>query len=75
MLAERHRIHGLLWRRLAPQAADMPPSVAAALKNGAQAITAANLSSAVECRNLAAAFQAAGLRYVFLKGLTLSLLA
>ena len=74
-LAERHRIGGLLWRRLAPQSASIPSSVAAGLKAQAQAITAANLRAALECQRVAAAFTDAGLPFLFLKGLALSWLA
>ncbi|MCW3797080.1 nucleotidyltransferase family protein [Sphingomonas sp. BN140010] len=74
-LAERHRIGGLLWRRLAQQRRELPPAIGAALKREAQATAATNLHSAAECRRLAIAFGKERLPLLFVKGLTLSRLA
>jgi len=71
-LARRHRISGLLWKRLASCVDQVPPGVRAKLAAEARTIAAANLRSVLECERLSSALVADGLPFLFLKGLTLS---
>ncbi len=52
-----------------------PPAILEALSGDAQAIAAANLQAAAECRALADDFEAADLPFLFVKGLTGAALA
>jgi hypothetical protein len=74
-LVRRHRVAGLTWRRLAAQADALPDPVAGALKRDAEALAMVNLRAAAACRALADSLGAAGLPFLFLKGLPLSRLA
>lgn len=74
-LARFHRVQGLMWNALGARRELVPTDTAEALAADAAAIAEANLRSAVECRNLRAAFDAAQIPLLFLKGLTLAALA
>ncbi len=74
-LAGRHRVEGLAWRVLAASAVEVPPEVASLLKKRALQIGRQNLLAAVECKRLRDAFAGAGINLLFVKGLTLGVLA
>jgi hypothetical protein len=74
-LARFHRVQGLAWRALAASGVPMPAEVSDALSGDAAAIAATNLEAAAECDRLRGRFADAGLRLLFLKGLTLGALA
>jgi hypothetical protein len=74
-LARFHRVQGLASRALSTGSAAVPAEIADALASDAEAIARANLEAAVECRDLAAAFAEAGIALLFVKGLTLAVLA
>ena len=69
---ERHRIAGLAARALA---GIVPKRWAAELADRARRDAAANLRAAAACAELERRFAAAGVRRLYLKGLTLSVLA
>jgi hypothetical protein len=71
--ARFHRVQGLVWRALRRQR--VPPPIAEALKTDAEAIAIANLRAAAGSRELLAAFDDAGVALLFVKGLTLGVLA
>ncbi len=73
-LVRFHRVQGLAWQSLAPLSGGLPPDIADELAEDARAIAAANLRTAVESRDLLAAFEAAGIAVLFVKGLTLGAL-
>lgn len=70
-LARHHRVEGLAARADAP----MPDRVRAELKEAAANIAARNLRSAAESQRLSDAFTAANIPLLFVKGLTLGVLA
>lgn len=74
-LARFHRVQGLMWQSLGPLSDSIPPQIGDALTEDARAIAAANLRTAVESRDLLAAFEDAGIAVLFVKGLTLGALA
>jgi hypothetical protein len=72
-LARFHRVQGLLWKRLA--SSPIPEHFSRALADDAAAIAASNLRAAAECRDLSASFEASEVPLLFLKGLSLGVLA
>jgi hypothetical protein len=74
-LARFHRVQGLVWNSLWSVGADVPDATARALSADAQDIAATNLRIAAEAQGLRAAFDAAGIRLLFVKGLALAALA
>ena len=74
-LARFHRVQGLTWHALADFGLEVPEQVAGQLRDDARAIAAANLQSAVESRRLLAAFEDADVPLLFVKGLSLGVLA
>jgi len=72
-LVRFHRIEGLAWDHL--KKFDVPDAVRTALSDSATAITAKNLRATAECRTLLKRFDEANLQLLFLKGLTLGVLA
>jgi hypothetical protein len=73
-LVRFHRVQGLAWRALGGSR-ECPAEVADALSADATRIAAANLESAAESARILAAFQAANVPILFVKGLTLAVLA
>ena len=73
-LVRFHRIEGLAWNGLAA-IAEVPATVAEALKVAASTIAAENLRAKAECVRLLNRFEAATVPLLFLKGLTLGALA
>ena len=74
-IARRHRVEGLVHDGLARAGIEPPPPVAGALRDAATSITVENLRYAAESGRLARAFDRAGIAALFLKGLTLNILA
>lgn len=74
-LAGRHRVEGLAWRTLAATGVAVPPQIASLLKERAFQIARQNLLAAVECERLRDAFAGARIDILFVKGLTLGVLA
>lgn len=74
-LAKRHRVEGLVWRTVEAAAIVVPPRIAARLKKRALEIARQNLLSAAQCKRLQATFAGAGIDILFVKGLTLGVLA
>ncbi len=74
-LAGRHRVEGLVWRVLASAAIEIPPVIANCLRDRAFQIARQNLLAAVECKRLRDAFAGAEIDHLFIKGLTLAVLA
>lgn len=74
-LARFHRVQGLSWDALAPIASTLPERIAEALSGEARDIAAKNLRIVVECAEIRAQFEAANIRLLFLKGLTVAALA
>jgi hypothetical protein len=71
----RHRVEGLVHEALKNQPGRVPEEVRGAFAAAAAAIARENLAFAGEARRLSAAFDAAGWRYFFIKGVTLNMLA
>jgi hypothetical protein len=74
-LARFHRIQGLVWPSLSPMRERLPADCASDLADDAQAIAAANLRAAAESSDLLAQFMRQGIDVLFIKGLTLGMLA
>jgi hypothetical protein len=70
-LVRYHRIEGLAWNRLA----SLPIPIANTMKDAASAVAAQNLQAIAESWQLLNRFEAAKVRLLFLKGLTLGALA
>jgi hypothetical protein len=71
----RHRVEGLVHDALRSEGELVPAPLRASLAASAAAIARENLSFAAEARRLADAFDAAGFTYMFVKGVTLNMLA
>ena len=71
----RHRVQGLAWHALSKLGIYLPSPVQIVLAGDARSIAEQGLQSASESARLAAAFQAAGIPLLFLKGLTVGKLA
>lgn len=74
-LARFHRVQGLAWNALAPNADLIPQTEVERLSSDARAIAATNLGIARECANLHSEFAKSGLPILFVKGLTVAALA
>lgn len=74
-LARFHRVQGLLWRSLSAADTPIPGAHADTLSRDATDIAAANLRSAAEASALLGDFQGAKIPLLFVKGLTLGVLA
>ena len=74
-LALRHRVEGLVWPVLAGAAVEVPAEIARRLKERAFQIARQNLLAAAECKRLRDAFAGAGIDLLFIKGLTVAVLA
>jgi len=74
-LVRFHRVSGLAWYSLSAMGGQLPDDVASELSGDATAIAQGNLLAAIECRDLLAAFEHAGIPLLFVKGLTLGALA
>jgi len=73
-LARFHRVQALVWNAIAALP-DSPRSAFESLAADATEIAGANLRATAACAGLLAAFEQAGLRLLFLKGLPLGMLA
>ncbi len=71
----RHRVEGLVHDSLGRARIAPPPAVAGRLAAAARGIARENLVFAAEARRLALTMEAAGIPVLFLKGVTLNLLA
>jgi hypothetical protein len=74
-LARFHRVQGLVWHALGSSGQTLPADAAQHLSADAATIAAANLRSAVECRDLFSTFDEAGVPMLFVKGVSLGALA
>ncbi len=74
-LARFHRVQGLLWNAVAPNASAIPPGIRDALSSDARKIAADSLRVAAESLELRDDFAAAAMPLVFLKGSALGSLA
>ena len=74
-VARRHRVEGLVHDGLRRAGVAPPGEIAAALAAAGAAIARENLAFAAEAHRLNGAFEAAGIRFLFLKGVTLNMLA
>ena len=74
-IAKRHRIEGLVWNALRHSGAPVPAEVADGLRAAADRIARQNLLLAAESLRLSASLDRAGIRHLFVKGLTLGVLA
>ena len=70
-----HRVQGLVWHSLCSTKAEVPPLAASTLSTDAKSIVATNLRMAIEARDLRSDFEQAGLDLLFVKGLTVGVLA
>lgn len=73
-IAERHRVEGLAWNALRDSGAALPAEVGDRLRARAQHIARQNLALTAESLRLAALLDAAGIRYLFVKGVALGAL-
>lgn len=71
----RHRVEGLVHEGLKAIGDDAPAPVRSHLAAAAAGIARQNLAFAAEARRLAAAFDAGGYTYLFIKGVALNMLA
>ena len=74
-IARRHRVEALVWNRLRAAGMDVPEQAAGALRSAAERTARDNLRAARECARLQRAFHAAGIPILFIKGVTLAMLA
>jgi len=74
-LVRFHRIQGLAWNALPSRCGKLPNEVTDALSRDAVAIAASNLASSVEANQLSSEFERASVPLLFLKGVTLGVLA
>ena len=72
-LSRRHRVQGLVWHAL--RDLDLPEVARADLSQGAAEVAEQNLRAAQLSKTLLEAFDEAGIPLLFVKGLTLSMLA
>ena len=75
VLARRHRVEGLVWHALERSAVAPPVDTATRLSAAAAGIARDNLAAAAESARLDRAFEDAGIPRLFVKGLTLGMLA
>jgi hypothetical protein len=74
-VVRRHRVEGLVHDGLARAGVVAPAAVAEALREAATSIAAENLRYVAEAGKLARALDEAGIEHLFLKGLTVNILA
>lgn len=74
-MARRHRVEGLVRDGLVRSGIDVPAEASGPLAAEAQRIARQNLRFAAESVRLAADLDGAGIRFAFVKGLTLNMLA
>lgn len=74
-VARRHRVEGLVHDGLARAGTSQTPDVAETLSAAAARTARENLAFAAEAHRLRARFDSAGLDFLFLKGVTLNMLA
>jgi hypothetical protein len=74
-IARRHRVEGLVWQALAPVKPRIPAQFAGELREAARRIGRANIAQAAESVRLFRGLEAAGIPVLFLKGVSLGLLA
>jgi hypothetical protein len=74
-IAARQRVEGLVHDGLARAAVTVPAQVAEALAAAGTAVARENLAFAAEAHRLRSRFEAAGVDFLFLKGVTLNMLA
>ena len=73
-IADRHRVEGLVWNALRSAGAPVPAETAGRLRAAAERIARQNLLLTAESLRLADRLQAAGIRHLFVKGVTLGAL-
>ncbi|HYI40645.1 MAG TPA: nucleotidyltransferase family protein [Allosphingosinicella sp.] len=74
-IAERHRIEGLVWNALRLAGVSIPADVAERLQSAADRIARQNLVLTAESLRLSASLDVAGIRHMFVKGVSLGVLA
>lgn len=74
-VARRHRVEGLVHDGLVRSGVSVPPEAAEPLAAEARRIARENLRFAAESMRIARDLEEAGIRYAFVKGLTLNMLA
>lgn len=74
-LVRFHRVQGLVWSSLRSAGAELQPEISRSLSADAREIAATNLRIAAEAGELRPAFDEAGLRILFVKGVTVGALA
>jgi hypothetical protein len=74
-IAERHRVEGLVWNALRDSGAPFPAEVGERLRAAADRIARQNLLLAAESLRLTALLEQAQIRHLFVKGITLGILA
>ena len=73
-IARRHRVEGLVWSALRQAGAAIPADVAVELRGAAERIARHNLFLTAESLRLAERLDEAGIRHLFVKGVTLGTL-
>jgi hypothetical protein len=73
-IAERHRVEGLTWAALRQAEVDVPAEAGERLRASAARIGRQNLVLTAESLRLAALLERAGIRFLFVKGVTLGAL-
>ena len=74
-LARRHRVVGLVWRALRRSGCLVPPDIAATFQRAATSAAKQAMLLSVESIRLSQLLEAEGIDVVFLKGITVTLLA
>ncbi len=74
-IAERHRVEGFVWNALRQSGLAVPGAVAERLQSAAARIARQNLILTGESLRLSALLDEAGVRHLFVKGVTLGVLA
>jgi hypothetical protein len=74
-IAERHRVEGLVWNGLRQAQVVVPEDVGERLRSAAARIARQNLLLTAESLRLSALLERAGVRHMFVKGITLGVLA
>lgn len=74
-IASRHRVQGLVHDGLSRAGVAPPPEAAAQLASAAAAIARENLAFAAEAHRLRGLLDSAGIDFLFVKGVTLNMLA
>jgi hypothetical protein len=73
-IAERHRVQGLVWNALRQAGVDVPDEAAERLRTAAARIARQNLLLTAESLRLAGLLEAAGIGFLFVKGVALGAL-